>query len=51
MTMRSRLLRLGSQFGVGVIIVGLIVGVGGRLAYPPQAEAQSVKSLLTTSHL
>jgi cytochrome c peroxidase len=45
MTMRSRLLRLGSQFGVGVIIVGLIVGVGGRLAYPPQAEAQSVKSL------
>jgi hypothetical protein len=28
-----------------VIIVALIVGVGGRLVYAPQAEAQSVKSL------
>jgi cytochrome c peroxidase len=45
MTMRSRLFRLGIQFGVGVIIVGLIVGVGGRLVHAPQAEAQSVKSL------
>ena len=45
MTIRSRLYRLGGQFGVGVVIVGLLVGVGGRLAYAPQAEAHSVKSL------
>lgn len=45
MMMRSRLCRLGGQLGVGVVMVGLLAGVGQRLAHAPQAQAHSVKSL------
>lgn len=44
MKMRSRFYRISNRFGVSVVIVGLLVGVGARLAYVPRAEAQSVNS-------